>query len=114
MAKFIIAVNMEFVRSADKPFEWGIVKAAELGYEYVEPMVHWGRAMGHKTNCRLLAQDTRVRLLHWSLHTVQQYPGTETEIVYHSRLVPGHKAVEKTDVTAQRHFVFVQKIKARN
>ena len=45
MAKFIIAVNMEFVRSADKSFEWGIAKAAELGYEYVEPMVHWGREL---------------------------------------------------------------------
>jgi len=33
-------INMEFVRSADKSFEWGVAKAAELGYEYVEPMVH--------------------------------------------------------------------------
>ena len=45
MAKFLIAVNMEFVRSSDKPFAWGIAKAAELGYEYVEPMVHWGREL---------------------------------------------------------------------
>ena len=42
MATFKIAVNMEYVRSADKPFEWGVAKAAELGYQYVEPMVHTG------------------------------------------------------------------------
>ena len=40
-----IGVNMEFVRSADKPFEWGVARAAEIGYEYVEPMVHLGREL---------------------------------------------------------------------
>lgn len=45
MGKVSIGVNMEFVRSADKSFEWGINKAAELGYEYVEPMVHTGRQL---------------------------------------------------------------------
>ena len=45
MAKIGIGVNMEFVRHDDKPFEWGVEKAAELGYEYVEPMVHWGREL---------------------------------------------------------------------
>ena len=43
MGKISLGVNMEFVRHADKSFEWGVAKAAELGYEYVEPMVHWGR-----------------------------------------------------------------------
>ncbi len=42
MARYRIAVNMEFVRSADKSFTWGVAKAAELGYAYVEPMVHTG------------------------------------------------------------------------
>ena len=42
MAKFKIAVNMEFVRSADKGFEAGVKIAADLGYRYVEPMVHTG------------------------------------------------------------------------
>lgn len=42
MARYRIAVNMEFVRSADKSFAWGVEKAAELGYRYVEPMVHTG------------------------------------------------------------------------
>ena len=45
MSKIGIGINMEFVRSADKSFEWGVAKAAELGYEYVEPMVHWGREL---------------------------------------------------------------------
>ena len=45
MEKVFIGVNMEFVRHADKPFEWGIEKATELGYEYVEPWVHWGREL---------------------------------------------------------------------
>ena len=42
MARYRIAANMEFVRSADKGFEEGIKIAAELGYEWVEPMVHTG------------------------------------------------------------------------
>jgi len=45
MAKIKLGVNMEFVRHADKPFEWGVAKAAEIGYEYIEPMVHWGREL---------------------------------------------------------------------
>ena len=45
MGKIKIGVNMEFVRHDDKNFEWGVAKAAELGYEYVEPMVHWGREL---------------------------------------------------------------------
>jgi len=42
MARFRITANMEFVRSADKSFTWGVRKAAELGYRWVEPMVHTG------------------------------------------------------------------------
>lgn len=45
MGNIGIGVNLEFVRHADKPFEWGVEKAAQLGYEYVEPMVHWGREL---------------------------------------------------------------------
>ena len=42
MATFKITVNMEFVRSADKGFEDGVKIAADLGYRYIEPMVHTG------------------------------------------------------------------------
>ncbi len=45
MGKIHWGVNLEFVRHDDKPFEWGVQKAAQLGYEFVEPMVHWGREL---------------------------------------------------------------------
>jgi len=45
MSKVSLGINLEFVRHHDKSFEWGVEKAAELGYEYVEPMVHWGREL---------------------------------------------------------------------
>jgi len=45
MGKVSLGVNLEFIRHADKPFEWGVEKAAELGYEYVEPWVHLGREL---------------------------------------------------------------------
>ena len=41
-SKYTIAVNMEFVRSADKSFVDGVKIAADLGYRYIEPMVHTG------------------------------------------------------------------------
>jgi sugar phosphate isomerase/epimerase len=40
-----LGINMEFVRSHDMCFIDGIKKAAEIGYEYVEPMVHLGREL---------------------------------------------------------------------
>lgn len=45
MGKILLGVNMEFVRHHDRPFDWGVAKAAEIGYQYVEPMVHWGREL---------------------------------------------------------------------
>lgn len=42
MAKFRISLNMEYCRSADLSFEAGVKLASELGYKYVEPMVHTG------------------------------------------------------------------------
>ncbi len=45
MGQIKIGINLEFVRHEDRPFEWGVEKAAEIGYEYVEPMVHWGREL---------------------------------------------------------------------
>ena len=38
-------VNMEFIRSQDKPFAAGVERAAKLGYRFVEPMVHNGREL---------------------------------------------------------------------
>ncbi|MBQ6826591.1 MAG: sugar phosphate isomerase/epimerase [Thermoguttaceae bacterium] len=45
MGKIGIGLNLEAVRTSHKSFEQGIAFAAELGYEYVEPMVHWGREL---------------------------------------------------------------------
>ena len=45
MGNIYFGVNMEFVRHEDKPFEVGVETAAELGYDYIEPMVHWGREL---------------------------------------------------------------------
>ena len=45
MGNIYLGVNMEFVRTHDKPFAWGVAKAAEIGYEYIEPMVHLGREL---------------------------------------------------------------------
>jgi sugar phosphate isomerase/epimerase len=65
MGKIAIGINLEFVRHNDKPFEWGVAKAAELGYEYVEPMVHWGRELlseaGYFHSVSMLDDPLRVR-----------------------------------------------------
>lgn len=45
MGNVLLGINLEFVRHNDKPMEWGVEKAAELGYDFVEPMVHWGREL---------------------------------------------------------------------
>jgi len=65
MGNVYLGVNMEFVRHDDKPFEWGINKAAELGYLYVEPMVHWGRELlseaGYFHSVSMLDDPYRIR-----------------------------------------------------
>jgi len=40
-----VGVNMEFIRSEDKPFAAGVERAAQMGFRYVEPMVHNGREL---------------------------------------------------------------------
>lgn len=45
MGKVGIGLNLEAVRTSHKSFEQGIAFASELGYEYVEPMVHLGREL---------------------------------------------------------------------
>jgi 3-oxoisoapionate decarboxylase len=45
MREIYFGINLEFIRHHDKPFEWGVEKAAKLGYTHVEPMVHWGREL---------------------------------------------------------------------
>ena len=45
MGKVFIGLNAEFSRSSDKPFEWAVKAAADMGYKYFEPMVHFGREL---------------------------------------------------------------------
>jgi sugar phosphate isomerase/epimerase len=45
MGNIYIGLNTEFSRSSDKPFEWAVEKAAQMGYEFIEPMVHFGREL---------------------------------------------------------------------
>jgi sugar phosphate isomerase/epimerase len=65
MGKIHLGINLEFVRHEDKNFEWGVAKAAELGYEYVEPMVHWGRELlseaGYFHSVSMLDDPLRVK-----------------------------------------------------
>ena len=65
MKNIKLGINLEFVRHADKPFEWGVTTAAELGYEYVEPMVHWGRELlseaGYFHSVSMLDDPLRVK-----------------------------------------------------
>src|SRR5512136_2019589 len=65
MASIGLGINLEFIRHNDKPFEWGVEKAAELGYEYVEPMVHLGRELlseaGYFHSVSMLDDPLRVK-----------------------------------------------------
>jgi sugar phosphate isomerase/epimerase len=45
MGNIAVGMNLEAIRRHEKPFEWGVEKAAEMGYEYIEPMVHFGREL---------------------------------------------------------------------
>lgn len=60
-----LGINLEFVRHADKPLEWAVGKAAEIGYTHVEPMVHWGRELlseaGYFHSVSMLDDPLRVR-----------------------------------------------------
>jgi len=38
-------INMEFIRCEDKSFEAGVARAAQIGYRFIEPMVHNGREL---------------------------------------------------------------------
>src|SRR5512136_2544884 len=92
MSKIYFGVNMEFIRHHDKPFEWGVAKAAELGYTHVEPMVHWGRELlseaGYFHSVSMLDDPYRVRraceqagvkLSGFSAHTPLCKPEISTE-----------------------------------
>ncbi len=45
MGKIYVGLNAEFSRSSDKSFEAAVEMAADIGYKYYEPMVHFGREL---------------------------------------------------------------------
>jgi sugar phosphate isomerase/epimerase len=45
MGNVFAGLNAEFSRSSDKPFEWAVEQAAAMGFQYFEPMVHFGREL---------------------------------------------------------------------
>ena len=65
MGDVSIGINLEYVRSSDKSFEWAMDKAADMGFSHVEPMVHWGRellsAAGYFHTVSMLDDPYRVR-----------------------------------------------------
>ena len=65
MTNVHIGLNTEYARHADKPFEWSVEKAAELGYEYLEPWVHWGRELmseaGYYMSVSMLDDPYRIK-----------------------------------------------------
>jgi len=65
MGKIHIGINLEYVRHEDRPFEWGVRMAAELGFTHVEPMVHWGRELlseaGYFHSVSMLDDPLRIR-----------------------------------------------------
>ena len=94
MANLSIGINLEFIRHDDMSFEAGVEKAAELGYEYVEPMVHWGREVlseaGYFHSVSMLDDPYRVkrtcervgvRLSGLSAHTPLCKPEVGTEFL---------------------------------
>ncbi len=54
-----IGINLEYVRHADKSLAWGVQKAAEIGYPYVEPCFLMGRCLlSNAGYCHVTSMDT--------------------------------------------------------
>ena len=97
MGKILIGVNMEFVRHEDKSFEWGMKKAAEIGFEYVEPMVHWGRELlseggyfhsvsmwDDPLRIRRASEQYKIKLSALSSHTALCRPDVSVDYLRHA------------------------------
>ena len=65
MGKVFVGLNTEFSRSSDKPFEWAVEETAKMGFEYIEPMVHFGRELmseaGYYATVSMLDDPLRVK-----------------------------------------------------
>jgi sugar phosphate isomerase/epimerase len=60
-----LGLNLEFARFENGSFDWAMDQAAEIGYSYVEPMVHWGRELlseaGYFHSVSMLEDPLRLR-----------------------------------------------------
>jgi sugar phosphate isomerase/epimerase len=55
-----IGINFEYVRHADKSFEYAVTKAAEMGYAYVEPCLIQGHCtLSEAGYCHWSSMDSR-------------------------------------------------------
>ncbi len=45
MGDVYVGINLEFTRPEGRSFPWATAKAADMGFAFVEPMVHWGREL---------------------------------------------------------------------
>lgn len=45
MGTIHLGLNLEFARLENQSFDWAMDHAAQIGYRYIEPMVHWGREL---------------------------------------------------------------------
>lgn len=53
-----IGINLEYVRHGDKSLEYGVKKAAEIGYKYVEPCFLMGRCLlSNAGYCHVTSMD---------------------------------------------------------
>jgi len=65
MGRIKLGLNLEFARFENGSFDWAMDQAAQIGYKYVEPMVHWGRellsAAGYFHSLSMLDDPLRLR-----------------------------------------------------
>jgi sugar phosphate isomerase/epimerase len=65
MGNVYVGINLEFGRPEGRSFESATARAAEMGFAYIEPMVHWGRellsAAGYFHSVSLLDDPLRIR-----------------------------------------------------
>ena len=97
MGNLFIGINLEFVRHEDKPFEWGVEKAAAIGYTHVEPMVHWGRELLSEAGYSVLTAASA----HEALSTCEQHQG-DIRLVLTDVVLPDLSGLQLVESLASR------------
>jgi sugar phosphate isomerase/epimerase len=64
-----IGINLEYVRHADKSLDYGVKKAAEIGYKYVEPCFLMGRCLlSNAGYCHVTSMDVDPQRIQAMMH----------------------------------------------